>query len=90
LALDYRFGNLALSEVVSFTSTTNYRPQAVMERLGMRRNPAEDFDILPYRIIIHSEGLYFIGWIRIHISPTADMRLWPKASLLQHSEFSAA
>ena len=30
----------------------------------MRRDPAEDLQILPYRIIIHSEGMYFIGWIR--------------------------
>jgi RimJ/RimL family protein N-acetyltransferase len=44
LALGYGFGNLTLAEVVSFTSTTNYRSQAVMERLGMRRDPAEDFD----------------------------------------------
>jgi RimJ/RimL family protein N-acetyltransferase len=44
LALGYGFGTLALSEVVSFTSTNNHRSRAVMERLGMRRDPAEDFD----------------------------------------------
>lgn len=44
LALGYGFGTLALSEVVSFTSATNLRSRAVMERLGMRRDPAEDFD----------------------------------------------
>jgi len=44
LALGYGFGTLALSEVVSFTSVTNNRSRAVMERLGMRRDPAEDFD----------------------------------------------
>ena len=44
LALDHGFGTLALSEIVSFTSATNYRSRAVMERLGMRRDPAEDFD----------------------------------------------
>jgi ribosomal-protein-alanine N-acetyltransferase len=44
LALGYGFGTLALSDVVSFTSTTNHRSRAVMERLGMRRDPAEDFD----------------------------------------------
>jgi hypothetical protein len=43
----------------------------------MRRDPAEDFDILPYRIIIHSEGMYFISRIRIHISRSANFRLWP-------------
>jgi ribosomal-protein-alanine N-acetyltransferase len=44
LALGHGFGTLALSEVVSFTSATNQRSRAVMERLGMRRDPAEDFD----------------------------------------------
>jgi RimJ/RimL family protein N-acetyltransferase len=44
LALGHGFGTLALSEVVSFTSATNHRSRAVMERLGMRRDPAEDFD----------------------------------------------
>jgi RimJ/RimL family protein N-acetyltransferase len=44
LALGYGFGTLALSEIVSFSSATNHRSRAVMERLGMRRDPAEDFD----------------------------------------------
>ena len=44
LALGYGFGTHALTEVVSFTSATNYRSRAVMERLWMRRDPAEDFD----------------------------------------------
>ena len=44
LALGYGFGALALSEVVSFTTATNYRSRAVMERLGMRRDPVDDFD----------------------------------------------
>ena len=44
LALGYGFGTLALPEIVSFTSATNQRSRAVMERLGMRRDPADDFD----------------------------------------------
>jgi ribosomal-protein-alanine N-acetyltransferase len=44
LALDHGFGTLALPEVVSFTSATNHRSRAVMERLGMRRDPKDDFD----------------------------------------------
>jgi RimJ/RimL family protein N-acetyltransferase len=44
LALGHAFEALALSEVVSFTSVVNLRSRAVMERLGMRRDPAEDFD----------------------------------------------
>ena len=44
LALDHGFAALALSEIVSFTSATNHRSRAVMERLGMRRDPNDDFD----------------------------------------------
>ena len=44
LALGYGFGPRALTEVVSFTTVTNYRSRAVMERLRMRRDPADDFD----------------------------------------------
>ena len=35
---------LGLAEVVSFTSVGNARSRAVMERLGLRRDPADDFD----------------------------------------------
>lgn len=38
------FDDLELDEIVSFTATTNVRSQAVMERIGMRRDPAEDFE----------------------------------------------
>jgi ribosomal-protein-alanine N-acetyltransferase len=44
LALSYGFETLDLPEIVSFTATTNRRSTAVMERLGMRRDPADDFD----------------------------------------------
>ena len=44
LVLAQAFGQLALPEVVSFTTTANRRSRAVMERLKMRRNPADDFD----------------------------------------------
>lgn len=43
-ALEFAFGPAALEEVVSFTSAGNARSRAVMERLGMTRDPAEDFD----------------------------------------------
>ncbi|MCB0996380.1 MAG: GNAT family N-acetyltransferase, partial [Acidimicrobiales bacterium] len=38
------FGSLGLDEIVSFTSGGNARSRAVMERLGMQHDPAEDFD----------------------------------------------
>jgi ribosomal-protein-alanine N-acetyltransferase len=44
LALDYGFGTLALPELVAFTAVGNLRSRALMERLGMRRDPADDFD----------------------------------------------
>lgn len=42
--LDFAFGEPALDEVVSFTTPSNVRSWRVMERLGMTRDPAEDFD----------------------------------------------
>lgn len=42
--IDAAFADLGLAELVSFTATTNRRSQAVMERIGMRCDPAEDFD----------------------------------------------
>jgi RimJ/RimL family protein N-acetyltransferase len=44
LALGHGFGPRALSEIVSFAPMGNCRSRAVMERLGMRRDPADDFD----------------------------------------------
>jgi ribosomal-protein-alanine N-acetyltransferase len=44
LAIGHGFGEHALAEIVSFTSASNFRSRAVMERLGMQRDPAEDFD----------------------------------------------
>ena len=35
---------LGLEEVVSFTTAGNARSRAVMARLGMRYDPADDFD----------------------------------------------
>lgn len=44
LALDYGFGTLGLDEVVSFTTIANQRSRRVMERIGMTRDEAGDFD----------------------------------------------
>jgi ribosomal-protein-alanine N-acetyltransferase len=43
-ALTYGFDTLGLEEIVSFTSALNLRSVRVMERLGMRRDAAEDFE----------------------------------------------
>lgn len=42
--LDDGFGRLGLSEIVAFTLPANERSSRVMERLGMLRDPADDFD----------------------------------------------
>jgi ribosomal-protein-alanine N-acetyltransferase len=43
-ALEFGFERAGLDEIVSMTSTGNVRSRAVMERLGMSRDPADDFD----------------------------------------------
>lgn len=43
LALDYGFGQLGLDEIVAMTTVTNTPSQKVMDRLGMHRDPADDF-----------------------------------------------
>jgi len=43
-ALAMAFGVIGLDEVVSFTTTRNLRSQRVMQRIGMTRDPSEDFD----------------------------------------------
>jgi RimJ/RimL family protein N-acetyltransferase len=42
--IDYAFEDLALSDILSFTAQGNLRSRRVMERLGMRHHPSEDFD----------------------------------------------
>lgn len=43
-ALEFGFQEKGLNEIVSFTVPANRRSIAVMERLGMSRDPLEDFD----------------------------------------------
>ena len=43
-ALAFGFERLALDEIVSFTVPANQRSRALMERIGMTRDPAEDFE----------------------------------------------
>ncbi len=42
--LAYGFDTLDLSEILAVTTVTNLRSQAVMRRIGMTRDPADDFD----------------------------------------------
>ncbi|MCP2335911.1 GNAT family N-acetyltransferase [Actinomadura rupiterrae] len=42
--LDFAFADLELPEVVAFTTVDNDRSRAVMRRIGMTHDPADDFD----------------------------------------------
>lgn len=42
--LQYGFEQLGLNEIVSFTTEENVRSRKVMERIGMHRDPQDDFD----------------------------------------------
>ena len=43
-SLQFAFEDVQLEEVVSFTVPANRRSWGVMQRLGMRRDPADDFE----------------------------------------------
>lgn len=43
-ALVYGFTTLKLPEIIAFTARTNLASQSVMRRIGMRHDPARDFD----------------------------------------------
>jgi ribosomal-protein-alanine N-acetyltransferase len=43
-ALAFGFEQAGLNEIVALTVPDNARSRAVMERLGMTRSPADDFD----------------------------------------------
>ena len=43
-SLRYGFETLHLNEIVSLTVPENFRSRAVMEKIGMHRNPKDDFD----------------------------------------------
>lgn len=44
LALAFGFDQLRLAQIVSFTTVANGRSRRVMDRLGMQRDPVDDFD----------------------------------------------
>ena len=60
--LRYAFEELGLEEVVSFTVPDNLRSRRVMEKLGMVRDPGEDFDHpkLPQGHVLQRHVLYRI------------------------------
>jgi RimJ/RimL family protein N-acetyltransferase len=62
-ALAFGFRTAGLDEIVSFTATGNTRSRRVMERIGMRRDPADDFDHprLPRGHELRRHVLYRLG-----------------------------
>jgi RimJ/RimL family protein N-acetyltransferase len=64
--LRFAFDELGLDEVVSFTSTTNLASQRVMQKLGMVRDPADDFDhpSLPEGHQLRRHVLYRLSAVR--------------------------
>jgi RimJ/RimL family protein N-acetyltransferase len=59
-AVDFGFRRLALDEIVSYTVPANRRSSGVMERIGMTRTPADDFDhpALPEGHLLRRHVLY--------------------------------
>jgi ribosomal-protein-alanine N-acetyltransferase len=43
-AVSFGFEEVGLAEIVSFTTPANRRSRAVMERIGMSRDPRDDFE----------------------------------------------
>ncbi len=62
-ALRFGFETVGLDEIVSFTVPANERSWRVMERIGMTRDPADDFDHprLPEHHPLRGHVLYRLG-----------------------------
>jgi len=62
-ALRFGFERLGLAEIVSFTTEGNLRSRRVMERIGMRHSPADDFNhpLLPPGDPLRHHVLYRIA-----------------------------
>jgi RimJ/RimL family protein N-acetyltransferase len=78
-SLEHGFETLGLEEIVSFTAPANVRSRAVMERLGMQRDPADDFDHprLPIGHPLRGHVLYRLradDWRKRRIAGTAGSR----------------
>ncbi len=70
-AIEHGSAQLGLTEIVSMTTPSNIRSRRVMERIGMTRDPADDFDHpnLPIDSPLRAHVLY-----RTTIAPPNDNR----------------
>ncbi len=75
-ALAYGFEALALAEIVSFTFAGNDRSRAVMRRIGMTRDPADDFEhpLIAEGHRLRPHVLYRLERARFPPSPTRPAR----------------
>ncbi|MGH6623774.1 MAG: GNAT family N-acetyltransferase [Burkholderiaceae bacterium] len=70
-ALAYGFDVIGLDEIVSFTTTSNLRSRRVMERIGMTRDLAGDFDhprvpeghALQRHVLYRLRGADYLGYL---------------------------
>lgn len=78
-AVDYGFGPAGLDEIVSMTAVTNIRSQHVMQRIGMHRDPADDFDHpnVPSSSHLRPHVLYRISAANSVSQRDLERRLWP-------------
>lgn len=70
-ALAFGFNQLNLPEILAFTVPANQPSQALMQRLGMQRDPAEDFlhPLLPRDHPLRPHVLYRLSkarWLALH------------------------
>lgn len=67
-AIAFGFQELGLQEIVSYTAKVNTRSRRVMEKLGMSRDPTEDFEhpLLPQDSRLRRHVLF-----RLHRAPSA-------------------
>ena len=73
--LAYGFATVGLQEIVSFTVEANERSWRVMQRIGMHRDPADDFDHpnIPEGHRLRRHLLYRLSradWEKLRTSPT--------------------
>lgn len=59
-ALDHALGSVGLLEVLAFTAGDNVRSQAVVSKLGLRRDPARDFTMV-YEGLGNWRGLVWVA-----------------------------
>ncbi len=62
LAMRFGFQELQLAEIVSFTTRLNERSQRLMQRLGMKHSPVDDFEhpLIPVGHVLRPHVLYRI------------------------------